>query len=174
MDRNLLEAQRAWEQTLTAMRREIADLRTRVGSSAIVVSSLETVDEDALGAPGTGAPSVILTVDAQPGRWYINSTAVFVGAATAGDTWWTSCRIFDRATGTNITPTDPLIGVMPLPQFKHPATSASVSVTLTSFGWISVEPSEYPDGFSVTLDARTNLSAAWPSIFNARLALLPF
>lgn len=172
MDRNLIDQTHAWEQTLVKMQRDIADLRARVGSPAIVTDSAASLDPGGSGAP-LGSDFTLLSVGAQPGKWMI-FTSVTLGLSNpdAGTTWVTRCVLSSRADGVPFTQGS---DVLPAAQFQQGVASAVVLHTLTGFGWCAVDPTEYPDGFTIAFNLGVPFAPAWPTtVADARIALLPF
>ena len=170
MDRNLLDQTHAWEQTLIQMRRDIADLRARVGSSAIVVANEPTLIPPP-GDPGV-AEFVMVSVDVLPGKWMIyTSVNLSEASPTTTMTWATAVGISSRATGS------PIAGsadALPVASVTPGVSGTPVTHTLGAFGWAAVDPTQYPDGFTAAFGLRVPGGGTWPSIVDARIALLPF
>lgn len=172
MDRNLIDPNHAWVQMITRMQRDINDLRARVGSSAVVTGEAPEVDLSTSGvAAGSTTPVSLVTVGTQPGLWVAHTSATFVGNPVAGAEWTLSSRLLDRAGAAEITAEG---SALPTATMVFGASAGASTVTLNGLGWLSIEPSDHPDGFTLSLDIATPGADAWPMVLRARVALLPF
>lgn len=173
MDRNLREMQRAFEQQINLLRRDVDGILARVGSATIIAANATVIYPGTLGPhPGPLVPAALLSVTGQPGRWFAIASARFTASMTAGHAWFLGGRLYDRATGAAIPMTSPT-GVAPAATWTAMA-STTADLTMTAFGWFDVEPTEHPDGFNFSFDISSFGPTSWPTVYEARVALLPF
>jgi hypothetical protein len=170
MDRNLLDADHAWAQMLVRMQRSISSLEARVGSTALITSAAATVSIPSWVTP-LGNTVALIEAAAPAGRWKLDAAVTVAGTPTASSRWVLSAALFDRATALPITPSDT---ILPAASINHGSAPTVSEITLTSFGWTSIEPSDNPDGFITRLYLAAPGASAWPAVTNARLALSPF
>lgn len=187
MDRKLPEPAHAGAELLYSMMRRIEAIEQRLGGGSMrtlvvdeIVPYVASVDPNA--AYG------LASLDMLSGRWFAAVYCELSQAFTTGEqVWIVDSEIYARGTTTPIPAVSPVNGYAPtvLPKARIDVTWDSASpggieavthLPLCGFGWLSVDPNEYPEGFTfvVRLTSPGVDGGVWPTVTNLRIATLPF